>query len=322
MDFYNTDGKGLAYLRSEDEFDQARRKAFIQTMMAHIRGNNLDLLSFDEVVEKLKLTHTVELGLMDVPLTQIAGSCGRYVDFTRTFLPRSGGRDKERWRQIYTLAVTGQGFPPIDVYKIDQVYFVKDGNHRVSVARELGWQSIQAQVTELPTVFSLTPDVQPDTLLIKAECALFLERSQLHVLRPEADVVFTVPGRYRRLLNQISIHRHFISKTRHFQPSYAETVVDWYDTAYEPAINHIKESGIMRLFPKRTPDDLLAWLIEHQQALQLKHGLNPEGHIERMSDFLNEVSALSVWSVTRAEVEDVLKQLLRKRIPTSSKNSD
>ena len=98
-------------------------------------------------------------GLQDIPVKNIVGSTGRYEDFTRRFLPRrSGKRDKERWRNIYTLAVTGKGFPPIDVYKIDQVYFVKDGNHRVSVARELGWKMIQAHVTELPSPISLDLD--------------------------------------------------------------------------------------------------------------------------------------------------------------------
>ena len=142
-----------AYIKSESEFNHVRVKAFLEMIMALVRGHHMHLLSFNEVVEKLRLKQTIYRGLQDIPVENIVGSTGRYEDFTRRFLPRSvDKREKERWRQIYTRAVTGQGFPPIEVYKIDQVYFVKDGNHRVSVARELGWETIQANVTELPNL--------------------------------------------------------------------------------------------------------------------------------------------------------------------------
>ena len=159
----NLDLNTRAYVQSESEFNHAKIKGFLETVMSLIRGHNLYLLSFDEVANKLRLKQSIYRGLQDVPLKNVVGSTGRYEDFTRHFLPRSGDhRDKERWRNVYTLAVTGQGFPPIDVYKIDQVYFVKDGNHRVSVAKKLGWESIQAYVTELPSSISLEPKVSPD----------------------------------------------------------------------------------------------------------------------------------------------------------------
>ncbi|RME51107.1 MAG: hypothetical protein D6796_01635 [Caldilineae bacterium] len=312
MDLPNTDDKGLAYIRSEEEFNRARRKALVQEILSAVSGHNLDLLSFDEVVTRLRLRQTVNRGLQDIPLRQIAGSCGRYTDFTRTFLPRRAGRDKERWRQIYTLAATGKGFPPIEVYKIDQVYFVKDGNHRVSVARELGWETIQAYVTELPTVFTLTPDIEPDRLLIKEECALFLEKTRLHELRPEADIVFTAPGRYNRLLKQIAVHGYYLAKERGEKPSPAEVVTHWYDTFYAPMIARLKASGVMRFFPNRTADDLLAWMVEHQKRLRVDHHLDEVGYTPDVDDFLQHVDELTIWDVAKVEVEAKLKKLLGK----------
>lgn len=322
MEMINTDIKGIVYMRSGEEFNRARRKAFVQDTIAKISGHNLDLLSFEEVVSKLKLRHkaTIERGLQDIPLDQIAGSCGRYTDFTRTFIPRRAGRDKERWRQIYTLATTGQGFPPILVYKIDQVYFVKDGNHRVSVARELGWKTIQAMVSELPTIFELKPDIRPDQLLIKEECAFFLNKTRLHQIRPSADVVFTVPGRYYRLLKQISVFKFYLSRQKGKDVSDTEVVVEWYDKFYKPMIKHIKISGVMKLFPHRTPDDLLVWMIDHQTKLRRKLELGEGGYVNEKREFLAYLDSLNPLKVAKLEVEDKLKEVFGKEDQLEAEN--
>lgn len=155
----NIDPETLLYRQSESEFKHVRFKAFLEMIMGLIKGHNMHLLSFDEVIQQLRLKQAYYRGLQTIPVANITGSTGRYEDFTCHFLPRRATRQtKERWRNIYMLAVSGQGFPPIDVYKIDQVYFVQDGNHRVSVARELGWETIQAYVTELPCSISLEPE--------------------------------------------------------------------------------------------------------------------------------------------------------------------
>ncbi len=306
------DSTDIAYLKSEDEFNRAQSKVLIENIMAGVNGSNLNLLSFDDVVQKLRLRNTVNKGLQDVPLKQIAGSCGRYTDFTRTFTPRRAGRDKERWRQIFTLATTGRGFPPIEVYKIDQVYFVRDGNHRVSVARKLGWKTIQAYVTELPTAITLKPDVQPDELLIKEECAIFLEKTRFHKLRPQADISFTTPGQYHRLLRQISVYHYYLFMNRRDIPRYDDAVIDWYDNFYAPMIERIKKSGVMRLFPHRTADDLLAWVVEHQQELQISTQIDEVGYVKDKTAFLQFLDRLSPLNVAKIEVGRKLKQVFGK----------
>lgn len=272
----------MAYIRSESEFGRARMKGFVQMVMSLVTGHNMHLLSFDEVVGKLRLKQAVYQGLQDIPVKNIVGSTGRYEDFTRHFLPRSSDRrDKERWRNIYTLAVTGKGFPPIDVYKIDQVYFVKDGNHRVSVARDLGWETIQAHVTELPSSISLDPDVKPDELLIKEECAYFLDKTHLDKTRPDSKerINFTVPGGYRRLLNHIELHRYLLEQEQGKPLAEDEATArelataSWYDNVYLPMIEIVREMDVLKHFPGRSETDLYSWLINNQAALRKQHNL-------------------------------------------------
>ena len=283
-----------AYIRSESEFNHVRVKAFLEMVMGLIRGHNMHLLSFNEVVEKLRLKQSVFRGLQDIPVANIVGSTGRYEDFTRHFLPRSSDkREKERWRQIYTLAVTGKGFPPIEVYKIDQVYFVKDGNHRVSVARELNWETMQALVTELPSSISLEPDVKPDDLIIKEECAYFLEQTHLDKTRPESKyhVDFTVPGGYRRLLNDVELHRYLMEKSSddHTSISLSEAAADWYDNVYLPIIQVVREMDVIKHFPGRSESDLYEWLIRHQAELREQHDLQKILSSDAIQEFLQSI---------------------------------
>jgi hypothetical protein len=270
-------------------------KAFLESVMGMITGHNMHLLSFSEISHKLRLKQSIYRGLQDIPIENIVGSTGRYEDFTRHFLPRSRDkRNKERWRNIYTLAVTGKGFPPIDVYKVDQVYFVKDGNHRVSVARELGWKSIQAYVTELPTPISLEPDVAPDELLLKEEEAYFLEQTQLDKIHPDikAHLDFTEPGGYPLLLKHIEFQRYLMAKAAGkalSAVSLAEAAADWYDKIYLPVIRIVRDMDVIKQFPGRSESDLYRWLIHHQAELRHQHNLEQVEMPEAIQEFLEAV---------------------------------
>jgi hypothetical protein len=294
MDPIIMNNEKMAYVRSESEFSHARLRGFLEMVLAMLRGHDMHLLSFDEVIEKLRLKQSIYRGLQDIPIEQIVGSTGRYEDFTRHFLPRVGDRrNKERWRNIYTLAVTGKGFPPIDVYKIDEVYFVKDGNHRVSVARDLGWKTIQGHITELPSSISLTPDVEPDDLLIKGECAYFLEQTQLDKNRPDSKqhIDFTEPGGYQKLLRHIGLRQYFLSKPINGkavkeQVSFQEAATDWYDQVYLPLIEAVQQADILNDFPNRRESDLYIWLVTHQQALSQQHDLSTLELPDEITKFL------------------------------------
>ena len=249
------------------DFRAARRKAALEQIFARLQSRSPDLLSYEDVREKL---HAVESGgqtLREIPLDSIVGSLGRYSDFTRSFLPRSDS-DRSRWARVKSVAEGLTGLPPIDVYQIGGAYFVKDGNHRVSVARESGARSIEAYITKVQTEVPLEPDVQPDDLIIKAEYADFLENAGFKRIRPQAELVLTAPGQYPKLETHIKAHLDYMENNQERVIAFHEAAADWYDHRYLPIVEEIRERGILRDFPGRTETDLYLWVTEHRDRLE------------------------------------------------------
>jgi nucleotide-binding universal stress UspA family protein len=259
------------YTEAINDFRNARSQAMLQDLIARLTGESTELLSYEEVRQKLKVQGSAELGLQDVPLDTIVGSVNRYNDFTRSFLPRKNV-NQERWARVKT-AVSGlAGLDPIEVYKIGEAYFVKDGNHRVSVARQLGATHIQARVTEIRTRVPLSPDVRPDDLILMAEYADFLEKTRLDHLSPEANLQVSVPGQYEVLLEHIDVHRYYMGLDERRDISYEEAVAHWYVAVYQPVVRLIRELGILDNFPGRTEADLYVWIARHRAALEEQLG--------------------------------------------------
>jgi len=215
--------------------------------------------------------------LEDIPLDAIVGSVGRYKDFSRSFLPKQGGVG-QRWARVEVAMTAMEGVPPIDVYKVGDVYFVRDGNHRVSVARQMGSDHIQAYVIEVATRVPLSPDAEPDDLIIKAEYTEFLEHTSLDETRPEAEMGATVPGQYQVLEEHIEVHRHFMGLEQERHISYEEAAAHWYDEVYSTVVRLAQKRGVLRDFPERTETDLHLWLAEHRAELedQLGWHVTPE----------------------------------------------
>ncbi|MDD2695925.1 MAG: universal stress protein, partial [Anaerolineales bacterium] len=253
------------------DFERARNRAMMKEIIARFTGQSVELLSYDEVRKKLKAQGSADRGLQEIPLDAIVGSVGRYSDFTRDFLPRKDSI-RERWTRVKVASTGLVGLPPIEVYKLGEVYFVKDGNHRVSVAKEVGATYIQAYVTEVHTRVPLTPEVKPDDLILKMEQVDFLENTRLDVLRPESDLSVSVPGQFEILQEHISVHRYFMGIERNRPISMEEAVVHWYDHVYMPVIAEIRARGILRGFPGRTEADMYLWIMEHRAALEKELG--------------------------------------------------
>jgi nucleotide-binding universal stress UspA family protein len=254
-----------------EDFREARRRAAMRDIVARLTGQPADLLSYDEVRRKLKGHISGRRELRDIPLDAIVGSVGRYSDFTRNFLPRSNAM-AGRWAGVRQAMNGLHGVPPIEVYQVGQVYFVLDGNHRVSVARANGNPSIQAWVTPVETRVPLTPDVSPDDLIVKAEYADFLEQTRLDETRPGADLSVTAPGRYPVLLEQIERHRAALAQQEGRDVPLEAAAASWYDTIYMPVVEAIREQGVLRDFPGRTETDLYLWIAEHRSAIERELG--------------------------------------------------
>ncbi len=269
-----------------NDFHEARQRALLQDLLGRLRGQSTQLLSYDEVAQKLQLGGRAERGVQTIEIAAIVGSVGRYTDFTRSFLPRRGS-DQQRWASVKAALIddSGPGLPPIDVYKVGQVYFVLDGNHRVSIARQAGLTHIDARVIEVQTPVPLTPDIQPDDLIIKAEYAAFLAHTRLAELRPQADLSVTVPGQYDKLKEHITVHQYFMSAAAHQAVSAEASVIDWYDNVYLPIVLAIRERGALRWFPNRTETDLYVWVSDHRYALEQAVGwaVSPEAAVTHLA---------------------------------------
>ena len=144
---------GLHSADAEDDFQRARRREILSRVAAWLRRVPDDVtvvLPFEEVVAALGRESERPLGQLTVPLDAIVGTVGRTRDFDRRFRPRSN-RLRGRWQRIDLAHRRGEPMPPVDLYRVGPMYFVRDGHHRVSVARALGHDTIEAYVTEVRT---------------------------------------------------------------------------------------------------------------------------------------------------------------------------
>jgi nucleotide-binding universal stress UspA family protein len=253
--------------RAIEDFRKARQRAGLEQLLARLSGKSDDLLSYEEVRQKLRGVETSVRSLEDIPLDAIIGSAGRYNDFTRSFLPKED-TISSRWASVKAASNSPEGLPPIEVYKIGNAYFVKDGNHRVSVARQRGDTHIQAYVAEIKTRVPLAPEDDPDSLILKTEYTEFLEHTHLDTLRPEADLHLTVPGMYPVLEGHIREHQYFLGLEQQRDIPFEEAVISFYDKVYLPIVQVIRETGLLRSFPNRTEADLYLWITEHRESLK------------------------------------------------------
>ncbi len=265
------------------DFQRARRKAALRELVARITGESLDLLPYEEVRQRIQAHVQRERGLQDIPLDAIIGSVGRYTDFTREFLPKQD-TDAHRWARIKVEALGLKGLPPIDVYRIGNAYFVKDGNHRVSVARELGASHIQGYVTEVETTVSLEPDTELDDLILKAEYADFIEWANLRECF-EDDLILTAPGKYEDLKDHIRVHQYYMGIEQDREVTREEAVIHWHEDVYLPIVAIIRQLDLLRAFPDRTETDLYLWMAEHRAALTEALGweIDPEAAAEDLA---------------------------------------
>lgn len=267
-------------LESSDRFRRVQMNALMSDLLGLIRGKNTDLMSYEEVARRIKAYQQIEMGTQMVALDKIIGSVGRYKDFTREFLPRTN-INRDRWTRVDRVLHSLQGYPPIELYKIGDAYFVRDGNHRVSVARANGLTHIEAYVTEVQTDIDLTPeDFTLDQWIVKVERAEFNAATRLDAMRPDNGVYITEPGRYSILLRHIFVHQYLRNHdlTREgsdYRLDWDAAVTSWYDTVYVPVITEIRKLHLMDQFPGRTEADLYLWITHHREDLATHYALAP-----------------------------------------------
>jgi hypothetical protein len=274
---------GMGDRRDGEDFVQARIKAFWQGILAFLTGRDNRLLSWDEASEKLGTTESAYRETVSVPLDQIVGSVGRYQDFDAAFLPAHDFLER-RWRSISRAHYEFVDLPPVELYKVGEVYFCLDGHHRISVARQKGLKYIDAHVTKVNTKVPVGDHLDADELEIKGEYAHFLEQTRLDKLRPDQRIEFTTGGAYERLLTHIALHRNAMSQEQQREITEEEAVCDWYDRVWMPIVRVIREHAILSDFANRTEADLCLWIVDHQHYLRERCG--PNVSLERVAEHL------------------------------------
>jgi len=244
-------------------WDRVRRKLWRERLLCVFRRCSENLISFEAVQKKLRLVQGISRGIRQIPTDRISGSVGRYKDFTSTFLPRRASM-RERWERVdaYSAAL---GMPPISVYQVCEAYFVLDGNHRVSVARQARMPTIEAHVMEFKGPVTLSAKADLDEVLLKAEQADFLTTTNLDQLRPGHGIVFTVPGRYRQVKYYIHALCEKLCREQGCDVSYEQAAAQWYDRVYLPVVQALETSDILNDFPGRTVADLFIWMWKHEK---------------------------------------------------------
>src|SRR3989304_10029221 len=254
------------------EFDRARFRVLFNNLKSYISGKENKLLSFDEISKGLNLHNQKYLGIRTVDVDDIVGSIDRYKDFDRRFLPIKTNLE-HRWSDIYSAYKKNIDLPPVKLYKVGNIYFVLDGNHRVSVAKRMGIKYLDAEVIEFTTKIPISREMDPIDMFILAEREKFLNLTKLKENRPDIKIRLTIPGKYDFLLEQINNHMYNLNKNiKEKEITFEEAAADWYDNIYLPAINIIERYKIIENFPNRTKSDLYVWIVGHKYYLKDKYG--------------------------------------------------
>lgn len=260
--------------QAHEDFVKARNKAWVNDLQNLMNPDKKKLLSFNDVKKILKPQNEVYAGLKVVPIKKIVGSEGRYNDFDNHFLPRSNEL-KQRWMNVDEAHLSDVVLPPIQLYELGGLYFVRDGNHRVSVAKAQGVEFIDAEVTSLQSEIQLPATVQQNTLLeavITYEKRVFYSETHFGDLTDCWDLDFTATGRYDVIYNHILVHKYFINEQQSSEIAFTDALVSWYTTVYLPVIAVIEKYRLLADFKNRTKSDIYVWVVKHWDRLKQKNG--------------------------------------------------
>lgn len=260
--------------QAEDDFFKARNKALFNDIQHFLQPEETQLLSLTDVKQWLKPKTEVYMGMQEIPVDHIVGSEGRYHDFDNHFFPRNAHL-KNRWKRIDEARITDIILPPIKLYEIGGLYFVRDGNHRVSVARSQGIQDIDAEVTSLQSEIKLRPEMKKNQILKKVidyEKRVFYAETAFGDITDCWNFDFSTPGQYDVIYNHILIHKYYMNQSQTEEVSIVDAVMSWYKDIYMPVITVLKKQHIMKKFRGRTLSDMYVWLLKYWDDLKQKYG--------------------------------------------------
>ena len=264
----------FAETQSEEDFSRARNKALFNEIQHLLTPEEASLISLNDVKQLLKPKAETYQGMKVIPIDKIVGSEGRYKDFDNHFFPKSNFL-KQRWEHVDEAAINDIILPPIKVYEISGVYFVRDGNHRVSVAKARGTEFIDAEVVSLQSEIKLKdPNNLADIIrqIVNYEKRVFYAETGFGDITDYWCLDFTTPGRYDVIYNHILTHKYYINQKKEEEVTMEEAILSWFNTVYLPLVTSVRKKHILHNFPKRTLADMYVWIVRYWDELKQKFG--------------------------------------------------
>ena len=292
---------GLPQTDAQFDFGRARRRRALARIAARMRREPSDvnvILPFEEVVAALGRRGERRLGLETISLDSIVGTVDRGREFDRRFRPTSG-RVRPRWERIATAQRKGESMPPIDVYRIGELHFVKDGHHRVSVAQAMGYDVIEAWITEVITELGADRAIRLADLPLKSHERLFFERVPLAEAQ-RAEIKLSDEWRYAALAEAVEAWGFRVMQGRGELLSRHEVAEAWFHEEYKPVVEMLREAELIR----RGTETESYMRVSHLRYLILRTHEWTDDVIER----LREELAHPTWE------EDTMVQRLRKEL--------
>jgi len=259
---------------ARSDFSKLRTRETLTRILSLLKPQKDEMLSLGDVRSLLRPDSETYRGMRTVLLDRIVGSEGRYQDFNRAFLPRN---DKlmRRWTRVDIAHYQNISLPPIKLFEIGGVYFVRDGNHRVSVAKAQGAEFIDAEVISLASEIGLSPDMTRDEMkraVIDFERGRFFDTTHLDALRPGCALELTEVGRYDELLAHIREHKWYINQKKLEEIPFEQAALSWYDTVYTPIARIVRDARLLSRFPQHTEADLYVFIGQHWSELIKRYG--------------------------------------------------
>ena len=234
-----------------------------------------DLKSFHDEQKQQNAYNSVNLGLKEVLIDKIIGSVQKYTDFDKNFKPKND-IIKERWEQMYVANINNTSLPPVILYKIKDEYYVYDGNHRISVAKFLGFNSIEAEVLE----FLATGD--------KSEDIIYREKNMFDKETGLGEIMFSEPGKYNRLIQEIQKFNHFLETKKNMKVSFKEAAFRWNKEIFNPITYILNKNNIVESFDKYNINDIFLFFLDHKYYLS-KERQKDVGYLFTIIDFVNMI---------------------------------
>ena len=305
--------------QTSDDFNKAKSKAIVNEIQHFLKPEEAKLISFYDLKELLHPDNETYIGMKTVPVASIVGSEGRYNDFDNMFFPKKSHL-KNRWESIDRAHLQNTILPPINLYVIGGLYFVRDGNHRVSVARARGIEFIDAEVTSLRTEIRLKPGYTIQYLLkqiIQYEKRVFYSETAYGDITDDWSLDFTTPGQYDVIYNHILTHKYYLNLSHTEEISMPDAIISWYNMVYTPVLATIRRHKMMVKFRRRTPSDLFVWLVKYWEDFKAKYGEDtPLDSV--IDDFESEYGDSFIGKI--AKIKNLIKSIKLRKNTRANKN--